>query len=70
VRAPFKEGFVVERRRHDGVALGFKLRVCLVWFQIHCESKIFYFLLRNNSRSNQDHHVKSFDQFVKMFQIQ
>jgi hypothetical protein len=46
------------------------IRMCLVRFQNHCESEIFQFLLRNNFRSNQNHFVKSFDPFVKMFQIQ
>jgi hypothetical protein len=46
------------------------IRMCLVRFQNHCESEIFQFLSRNNFRSNQNHFVKSFDPFVKTFQIQ
>jgi hypothetical protein len=41
-----------------------------VRFQIHCESETFLFLSRNDSRSNQNHFVKSFGPFVEMFQIQ
>jgi hypothetical protein len=44
--------------------------VRLVRFQIHCESETFQILSRNDSRSNQNHFVKSFDLFVKTFQIQ
>jgi hypothetical protein len=47
-----------------------KIRVCLIQFQIHCESKMFQFLSRNDSRSNQNHFVKSFGPFVETFQIQ
>jgi hypothetical protein len=42
----------------------------LIWFQIHRETKTFQFLLRNDSRSNQNHFVKSFDLFVETFWIQ
>jgi hypothetical protein len=44
--------------------------VRLVRFQIHCESEMFQLISRNDSRSNQNHFVKSFDLFVKTFQIQ
>jgi hypothetical protein len=44
-----------------------KLRVCLVQFQIHCELETFQFILRNDSRSNQNHFVKSFVSFIEMF---
>jgi hypothetical protein len=45
-------------------------RVRLVRFQIHREREMFQFLLRNDSRSNQNYFVKSFGLFIEMFQIQ
>jgi hypothetical protein len=46
------------------------LRMCLLRFQIHRETKMIQFLLRNDSRSNQNHFVKSIGVFVKTFWIQ
>jgi hypothetical protein len=44
--------------------------VRLVRFQIHCELETFQFLSINDSRSNQNYFVKSFDMFIETFQIQ
>jgi hypothetical protein len=46
-----------------------KLSLCLVWFQIYEETKMFHILRRNDSRSNQNHFVKLFDPFVEIFCI-